>query len=238
MQTAFDFGATNVLALIRNRLRKIFGDMRPRAWRSPVGQLVKSLIGGRTYDAVSLKAYERLVAAYPSWPMLADAMLADVTREISDVTFPEQKAKWLAEALPMLRARAGGYDLEFLADWDVPQALRWLEQLSGVGRKVAASTLNFSTLRRPALVIDTHVLRVFARLGFVAPGTSIENAYDGVMPLLANWTADELSELHVLVKRLGQTICTQQIARCAECPLCELCQATARAQPGNRQGVK
>ena len=60
-----------------------------------------------------------------------------------------------------------GSNLDFLGDHPVEQGLRWLEEIYGVGRKIAAATLNFSTLRKRAMVVDTHVLRVLRRFGFV-----------------------------------------------------------------------
>ena len=64
------------------------------------------------------------------------------------------------------------------------ESLIWLERLSGVGRKFAAATPNFGTLARPALVIDTHHLRVLRRLGFVGWRADLRKTYDTVMPLL------------------------------------------------------
>jgi len=51
--------------------------------------------------------------------------------------------------------------------------------LPGVGRKVAAPALNASTLAMPVLIVDSHVLRVFERLGFVARGAGTQLASVG-----------------------------------------------------------
>ena len=223
MQVAFDFGQTSGLTLVQNRLRKVFRPTTDGVRREPVAQLVRSLLGARTYDAVSESAFQRLIQAYPNWDALAAASPADIEAIISNVTFADAKAKFVVQALKGVRARAGGYDLHFLGDWPVTPALAWLEQLAGVGRKVAAATLNFSTLRRPSLVIETNVLRVLKRLGFVNPAADIPSAYDRIMPSLAHWNADEIFELHVLLKKTGQLICKHDEARCAMCPLESLC---------------
>ncbi len=59
----------------------------------------------------------------------------------------------------------GDFDLDFLGELLVEQAMAWLQRLDGVGLHVAAAVLNFSTLRRPSMVVDTHVWRVARRYG-------------------------------------------------------------------------
>lgn len=227
MQMAFDFGAVEDMAWVRDRLRSCFGRPDPACARTPIGQLVKSSISHRTLDEVSLAAYWRLVAAYPEWPALAAASTGDVEDLIGDVTFPDVKARHLGEALRVIGACHPDFDLEFLGRLSVAEALAWLERLPGVGRKVSASTLNFSTLNMPAFVVDTHVLRVLSRFGFIRGKADTRTAYDAAMAASPQWSAAELAELHILMKRLGQTICRHDRARCADCPIHRRCKAAA-----------
>lgn len=224
---AFDFGAVEDMVWVRQQLRSCFGRPDPVCERTPVGQLVKSLISNRTLDAVSLAAYRRLVADYPEWAALADASQSDVEAVICDVRFPERKARHLGEALRAIRARHPDFDLDFLGRLSVVEALAWLERLPGVGRKVSASTLNFSALTMPALVVDLHVLRVLARYGFVCGTAGISDAYEAAMAASPRWSAAELAELHILMKRLGQTVCQFRRARCSDCPIRQRCRAAA-----------
>lgn len=222
MQLPLDLGQTTTIESVRNRLRRHFGILSYRR-RDPIGQLIKSMISGRTKDEVSRQAYNKLVEHYPDYNALADAAPKDIQRIIARVTFSDAKATWVSQALRMIRARVGALDLEFLRDWPVELALVWLENLPGVGRKVSAATLNFSTLRRPALILDSHALRVLQRLNFVPPNADTETAFDIMMPALAHWSTDDFSELHCLLKTLGQTQCTHYRAHCAACPLQSLC---------------
>ena len=231
MQMAFDFGAVADMAWVRDRLRFFFGCADRVSARAPIGQLVKSLISNRTLDEVSLAAYRRLVAAYPEWPALAAAPAGDVVALIGDVTFPDVKARHLGDALCVIGARHPDFDLDFLGRMSVAEALAWLERLPGVGRKVSASTLNFSTLNMPAFVLDTHVLRVSSRYGFVRNTAGTRAAYDAVMAASPRWSAAELAELHILMKRLGQTICRHDRARCPDCPIRRRCKAAAASVP-------
>ncbi len=224
MQMGFDFGAGAEIRAISNELGRHFGapDIRPS--RGPTGQLVKSLISGRTRDAVSLSAYHRLVAAYPSWVAARNATPAAIEAVIGEVTFADAKARWLAATLAAIAAERPAFDLEFLGEWPVGRALAWLERLPGVGRKVSASTLNFSTMGRPAFVVDSHVLRVLGRVGLIGTRADTIAAYDRVMAA-ANMDAAGLATLHCLIKRLGQTYCRPDHPDCARCPLRSRCRA-------------
>jgi endonuclease-3 len=227
MQMTFDYGAVEDMAWVRDQLRSFFGRPDRVCARAPIGQLVKSSISHRTLDEVSLAAYRRLVEAYPEWLALAEASTGDVEALIGDVTFPDVKARHLGDALRAIAARHPDFDLEFLGLLGVAEALAWLERLPGVGRKVSASTLNFSTLDMPALVVDTHVLRVLSRYGFVRSNADIRTAYDAAMAASPRWSAAKLAELHILMKRLGQTTCRHDRAHCANCPIRLRCKAAA-----------
>lgn len=224
---AFDFGAVADMAWVRERLSGFFGRLGGGTALAPMGQLVKSLISNRTLDAVSLAAYRRLMQAYPQWPELAAASTGDLEKLIGDVTFPEVKARHLGEALRIIGACRPDFDLDFLGRLGVDEALAWLERLPGVGRKVSASTLNFSTLAMPAFVVDTHVLRVLGRYGFVRSRADTPDAYDAVMAASPRWSAADLAELHVVMKRLGQTICRHDHARCSACPIRRCCKTAS-----------
>ena len=223
MQMAFGFGASDDLKWVKDALQSRLGLVGTISMRTPVGQLVKSSISGRTRDEVSLRAYQRLVGTYRDWPDLAVAPVNEVEAVIGDVTYPDVKARYLGEALRLIATRCADFDLAFLARLSVVRALAWLEHLPGVGRKVSASTLNFSTLHMAAFVVDSHVLRILRRYGFVRAKADTRTAYDAVMEMSDGWSATDLAELHILMKRLGQTICRADHADCRHCPLTGRC---------------
>ena len=213
-----------LLAEIHRRLLLRFGRPGPCFRLDPVSQLVLALLGGRTRGEVSRSAFEALVLGFEGWAAVRDAPLAQVQGLVSAVTFAEDKAPRLKRALAAITASDGRPRLDHLASRTVTESLVWLERLPGVGRKVAAATLNFSTLAKPALVVDTHHLRVLRRLGLVGWRSDLRQAYDTVMPLLpSSWDAAEIGRHHVLVKRLGQDVCRHAVPLCERCPLMDLC---------------
>ncbi|WP_168074699.1 endonuclease III [Caulobacter sp. SSI4214] len=219
--------ARSPLESMRDALLCEFGPQRPVARMDPISQLVKSSISGRTQDAVSWSAFLRLRAEFKAWEDLARAPVARVARIIDDVTFPGDKARHLTTALKMIEAKVGWLSLNHLKTLTVDEA-RWeLQVLPGVGVKVAACVLNFSDLAMRSLVVDTHVHRVARRIGLVGAGDTT-HAYHTLMDMApASWTADDLFELHWLLKRgLGQMLCPHEAPKCGACPVKAMCAKT------------
>jgi len=220
---------------MKSRLDAAFGNIRDELRLDPTSQFVHAFIGSRTYDEVSLRAFVRLVTRYQSWDDIADADAREIERVLAGVTYAEDKSVNLVRALRKIRACAGTIDLEFLANLPVEIGLSWLENIYGVGRKIAAATLNFSTLRKRAFVVDTHVMRVVRRYGFVAAQADGIAVYDAIMASASAFDADDLYELHWQLKYLGQRICTHFSAQCSLCFLADIClrRLEKRLEPAN-----
>ena len=211
------------LQALKKRLEGVLGVAPAGSRLDPTSQFVRAFIASRTYDVVSSRAFARLVARYRSWDEVAASSQRDLASVLAGVTYREEKAANLKGALRTIRARSGAIDLEFLADLPVETGLLWLENIYGVGRKIAAATLNFSTLRKRAFVIDTHILRVMRRYGFVGPRADTMAVYDAVMASAQGFEADDLYVLHWQLKTLGQRICRHAQVSCESCPLSDVC---------------
>ena len=212
------------LLKIHQRLKSVAGPFVLGCRLDPISQLVKSFLGARTYDAVSLKAFEALWFAYGSWEAVRDSDISEVHHFIRKVTYAEVKAPRLIAILQEITHRTGRLSLSTLENLSVPAAFAWLETLPGIGRKTSAAVLNFSTLHKPSLIIDTHHLRILKRFGFVGRKVNFEAAYDGIMPLLPDqWDADDFEIHHILMKSLGQAICTARLPKCKLCPIQDFC---------------
>lgn len=220
------------LAAIHRRLGRRIGRPGPFRLLDPISQLVMGLVGGRTHGHVSLAAFEALARRFPHWEDMLDAPVAEIERAISEVTYAEIKAPRLKASLNAVMASEGRLALDRLDPMPVDPALAWLERLPGVGRKTSAATLNFSTLRKRALVIDTHHLRVLRRLGFVGRRATIVEAYDRLTPLLPDvWTAVDFDDHHQHMKTIGQTCCRPARPTCGTCPLRDVCPSAQTGRP-------
>jgi endonuclease-3 len=240
VQYNLSFEAEPLLARIHRMLLAAHG--RPGPWLQfdPVSQLVMALIGTRTVTTTSKRVFVQLMARYGSWAEVSSRAPAELRRALAPVTYADAKAERLPAALRAIASACGELDLEFLGTWPEEPALLWLERLPGVGRKVSAATLNFSTLRRRVLVVDLHHRRVVQRLGLVPPAATLTQAYHILMRRLPDrWTAADLDDHHMLIMHHAQTVCRALAPRCGACPLASLCPTAARRrrQPAQETGI-
>jgi endonuclease-3 len=223
MQTRLELPSD--LAPVRDRLRAVFGALEaPERRMDPVSQLIWAVLASRAYDEVSWAAFFRLQQAYPDWTGLGQASADEIEPIIDPVTFADQKARQLPILVRLIILRRGALELDFLAEEPVEEAMFWLVQLSGVGVKCAAATLNFSRLNRPAMVVDGHVHRVARRLGLTARAGDETATYHAVMEQAPpDWVSEDFLELHRLMKSHGQSICSHFEPACSLCALRDIC---------------
>ncbi len=222
------------LPYIHRLLLGYYGQPLPRAPWDPLTQFVYSLLSSRTKEQQSQEVMRDLRARFgpnphvpesvaSDWEAVRDAPVEEIERTIAVVTFPEVKAPRLKAALLGITARYGSLTLDFLAKYRTEKIRAWLEGFEGVGPQISAAVVNFSTLRRRAICVDGHHLRVTHRLG-LTPRADARRTEELLMRLVPEtWTAEMLDEHHSLIKVHGQTLCTFADPRCAECPLLKLC---------------
>ena len=146
---------------------------------------------------------------------------AKIEREIKICGLAKTKAFYILETLKALQAEHRlDLHLQFINTLSNQEALRELIKLRGVGIKSASCLLLFS-FRREILPLDTHLLRIFKRLGIILQEKiSSERAHRLIQPLV---TRDNFL-LHVSMIELGRQICFARKPRCEVCYLSEICQ--------------
>jgi len=225
---------TSRLARIHAALIDAFGRIeRPdNKRRDPVWTLVQGVIGAQTKTATSNASTDALLARYGSWEAAARAPLPELQDILGNQTFPSVAAERLKACLLAIIEDRGAVDMRHLSNLPDEMAMEWLEALPGVGRKIAAGVMNTSIFARRQLVIDGHHRRVMQRTGLVPPKADTARVYTELMPLLPDdWTAADIDEHHLLVKRLGQVHCRPTNPKCDTCPIRSDCDTgTARAQ--------
>ncbi|WP_252259648.1 endonuclease III domain-containing protein [Erythrobacter aurantius] len=200
----------------------------PEKRRDPVWVLVHGVIGAQTKTAASNASTDGLIAEYGSWEAVAAAPVADLEARLQRQTFPTVAAQRLKDSLNAIIAARGAVDLLHLTDMETAEAMAWLEQLPGVARKNSAGVMNASTFERKAMVIDGHHRRIMQRIGIVPSKADTAKTYDALMPILPEeWSAADIDEHHLLLKKLGQTFCRPRRAECAACPVRADCKTGA-----------
>ncbi len=190
----------------------------------PLSELVSSLLSHRTRNADSGAAFRALRARFPDWRQVIAAPTAVVEAAIARATWPEQKAPRIQSILRAIEAERGTLSLDFLADLTVEEARAWLERLPGIGPKTSAAVLSFSTLRRPALPVDSHHHRVAARTGLIPSSLAVGPSHRVLAAQLPpEWDAQQIYDNHEVLMLHGQRCCFYRKPACTRCPLLDLC---------------
>lgn len=103
-------------------------------------------------------------------------------------------------------------------DGKVPNNLEKLQTLAGVGRKTA-NVVYSEAFNGDAIAVDTHVLRVSNRLGFV----KTENPYVCEKALMEKFEKKEWGKLHLQLVHFGRYKCKAIKPECETCPFTEIC---------------
>lgn len=228
---AADLAARQAKALVVHaRLGAEYGAPFPFfSTKDPLSELVSALLSHRTKNADSHRAYQELRATWPTWAAVRDAPTEAVQHTIRACTWPEQKAPRIQAVLREISQRCGTEapcSLDFLAQMPIAEARAWLESLSGVGPKTSAATLLFSSLRIPAMPVDSHHHRVAQRLGLIGPKVGEGPAHRLLEALLPpGWDAQQVYDHHEAFMFHGQKCCYFSAPACPRCVVLDHCPA-------------
>ncbi|RJF73730.1 endonuclease III [Deinococcus cavernae] len=208
---------------MKEQLHTEYGERVLEPRRDPMHELISTILSGRTTHADEEAAYFSL-RELGDWDAIIDAPVADVAHAIRRSNYPETKAPRIQAALKQIREHSGSYDLDFLRDLPVKDALKWLTDLPGVGIKTASLLLLFN-YARPVFPVDTHVHRINTRVGTI-PRMGEQAAHRALLALLPP-NPPFLFELHKNLLRHGQQVCQWTRPKCGKCVLQERCDAYA-----------
>lgn len=150
-----------------------------------------------------------LFARFPTLDAFADAEVDEVAQYVRSCGFYRQKAKDIVLACQMLRE---------VYDRKLPNTMDELLKLPGVGRKTANLLLG-DVYGQPAVVCDTHCIRISNRLG-LARGKEPEKVERQLRAILPPEESGDFCHRIVL---FGREVCTARAPHCDVCPLRAFC---------------
>ena len=155
---------------------------------------------------------EKLFAQYPSIETLADASPEEIEAIVKPCGLGKSKARDISACMRMLRDDFGG---------KIPDQFDDLMKLPGVGRK-SANLIMGDVFHKPAIVTDTHCIRLVNRIGLV---DQIKEPKKVEMALWKIVPPEEGSDFcHRLVYH-GRAVCTARTKPyCDKCCLKDICE--------------
>jgi endonuclease-3 len=211
---------------ITRLLEERYGRLPRKKWGDPLDVLIQTILSQNTNDRNRDRAYQELKRRFPRWEGVLKAETESIVQAIRSGGLARQKAKRIREILRWIKRHYGRLSLDFFKKMDSEKIRDTLGHRKGVGPKTVHCFLLFG-LGREAFPVDTHVLRVGKRLGFIPEGMSAEKAHVWMVPLVPE--GKSLS-LHLHLIRFGRSICGAKEPRCFICFLRGDCLGRDRTQ--------
>ena len=183
-------------------------------YSNPHELLVATILSAQCTDHRVNQVLPGLFKTYPSVRAFAFTDLNKLSQEIHSCGYHNQKAKSIqGSSLAILKDHGG----------KVPQTMKELVKLPGVGRKTANCILG-EYFRVPSMVIDTHMIRVMNLLEFATSKDPKKIELD----LIEVFNKRDWVKLTHMVIDHGRAVCIARRPQCDQCVLRDLCPSVLR----------
>lgn len=177
---------------------------------NPLQLLIATRLSAQCTDARVNLVTPALFARFPTLEDFAAAAPEEVGEYIRSCGLYQTKARDIVNLCIALRDDYGGI---------MPDTVEELIKLPGVGRKTANLVCG-DVFGKPAVVADTHCIRIAGRLG-LTDGT--KDPYKVEQQLKKLLPPDESNSFCHRLVLFGREICSARSPRCEECPLRLIC---------------
>ncbi|MGI6279474.1 MAG: endonuclease III [Acutalibacteraceae bacterium] len=193
-----------------SRLEKLYPDaVCSLEYKDAFQLLIATRLSAQCTDKRVNMVTPALFAEFPTAESMANAALERVEKLIKTCGLYKTKAKDLIGIGKMITENYGGV---------VPDSIEELTRLPGVGRKTANLVLG-DVYKKPAVVTDTHFIRICNRLGFVSSKNplTVETEMRKLLP------PEKSNDFCHRVVLFGRDVCTARAPKCGECILNDIC---------------
>ena len=172
--------------------------------------LIAIVLSAQTTDKRVNMVTKILFSKYKTLEELMSANVEDIEEIIKPIGTFKKKSIFVKEIATRLVKEKSGI---------VPNDRKYLETLSGVGRKTTNVFLS-EFYHVPSIAVDTHVERVSKRLGLAKMNASVKEVEESLMKKISkeNWI-----KAHHQFIFFGRYHCKAICPNCNECKLKEIC---------------
>lgn len=176
---------------------------------NPLQLLIATRLSAQCTDARVNLVTPVLFEKYKTLEDFCNAKLEDVEEIVHSCGFYHAKAKDIIEMSRQIRDNFSG---------EVPDTIEKLTTLSGVGRKTANLIIG-DVYKKPAVVADTHLIRITNLLGLVdtKDPKKVETELKKLLPPEESNDFCHRCVLH------GRKVCISSRPKCGECVMKEYC---------------
>ena len=187
--------------------------------------LVMGRLSAQCTDARVNIVCRELFQVFPTAKAMADGELSEIERIVRPCGLYRTKAESIKAACKMLVEDYGGV---------IPANMDELLKFPGVGRKIANLLLG-DIYKMPAIVADTHCIRICGRLGFYPETqkdpTKVEKT---LVPIIE---PSEQSDFCHRIVMFGREYFMARSPRCDECPISSLCDKYIKRNKENSHAI-
>lgn len=190
-------------------------------YTDPLQLLIATRLAAQCTDARVNMVTPKLFETYKSVYDFADADVADVGEIIKSCGLYKTKSRDIVAMCIALRDNFNGI---------VPDTIEELTSLPGIGRKTANLIIG-DIFHKPAVVVDTHCIRITSKLGFhnIKDAVKIEKILRNILP------PEESNDFcHRLVLH-GRAVCTARKPKCEICCMKDFCKYSTGKNQENKQ---
>lgn len=199
-----------IAALACQELEKIYPDIDCTLdYQKPYELMFAARLAAQCTDARVNVVTKTLFVKYPTLEAFAQADLQELKQDVKPCGFYHTKALSLKTMAQQLIENFGG---------EVPSTMEELLTLSGIGRKTANLMLG-DVFKKPAIVTDTHCIRITGRLGLTDNKEPAKVEKD-LLPLIPPEISAHFCHQTV---QFGRDICRARSPKCGECTLNYFC---------------
>ncbi len=194
-----------------DQLKKYYPDAHcALVFKNPFELLIATILSAQCTDERVNIVTKALFAKYPHPADIAKLKISELEKLVNSTGFYKNKARNIKKTCQILVEKYAG---------TVPQVMELLYELPGVGRKTANVVLGNAYNISSGVVVDTHVMRLSNRFGWVRSedAVKIETRLNKMCP-----QADWIMLSHYLISH-GRAICKARSPDCQNCFLQTSC---------------
>jgi len=191
-------------------LKKMHG--KPRCelvFSTPIELVVATVLSAQATDQKVNEVTRSLFTKYKTWKDYINVPVEELEEDIRPTGFYRNKAKALKNIAFEIEGRFKG---------QIPQDIDTFATVKGIGRKSANLIIGLA-FGKPAIIVDTHVIRLVQRIGFTKNKDPDKIEFDIRKIVPENlWT-----DFSLLITLHGRYLCKAKKPECERCLIRERC---------------